>query len=235
MMATREPPLDALLRLGAAGPDCAEEDVVQMYKAARAYFREQLSAKPTRRVTALLTKYNDAGPRSAPWRAVSERVPGRPQDGRDGNRINRWELPEDHKFYSTRRDGLLVGIKYMFQTLSMDGAPPSPRELSECYMWLTGHEIGRGRFRDPIQLVGVSFEEILEKPRLITSGHLHPLDRGGRHLPENTSLMLKVSNDLQGSLTVEELLDKMEEILRRHGRTSERPQSAPPEGESPLR
>ena len=210
--------LDVLLRLGASGPNCSENNVLEMYSAARAYFREQLSGVPAKRVNALLTKYNDAGPRSAPWRPVSGRVPGRPQDGRDGNRINRWQLPEDHKFYSTRKNGVLVGIKYILQTLSMDGAPASPQELSHSYEWLTGCAIGPGQFRDPIQLVSVRMEDIIENPRLITSGHLTPLDRGGRHLPSNTSLMLKVSNDLQGNLTVEELLDKIHEILQRHGR-----------------
>ena len=218
MTTSRESHLDVLLRLGAAGPGCSEDDVLQMYRAAKGHFREQLSAAPDPHVRALLTKYNDAGPRSAPWRAVSERVPGRPQDGRDGNRINRWELPEDHKFYSTRRDGVLVGIKYILQTLSMDGAPESPQELSQSYSWLTGHDIGPGQFRDPIALVGVPLAEVIEHPRLITSGHLHPLDRGGRHVPANTSLMLKVSNDLQGNLTVEELLDMIQGILQRHGR-----------------
>ena len=193
-----------------------------MYRAARGHFRERLrlSGFPAKGVTKLLTKYNDAGPRSAPWRPVSERVPGRPQDGRDGNRINRWELPTDHKFYSTRKNGVLVGIKYILQTLSMDGAPESPDELSQSCEWLTAHAIGPGHFLDPIQLVGVRLADVIDDPRLITSGHLKPLDRGGRHLPANTSLMLKVSNDLQGNLTIEELLDKIQEILQRHGRIS---------------
>ena len=211
--------LDVLVRLGAAGPECSEQDVDAMYEAARGYFRQQLSAVPDSKVTALLTKYNDAGPRSAPWKPVSSRVPGRPQDGLDGNRINRWKLPKDHKFYSTRRDGKLVGIKYILQTLSMDGAPASPYELSESWRWLIGHNIGPGHFRDPIQLVGVSLQAVIESPRLITSGHLHPLDRGGRHTPANTSLMLKASNTLQGNLTVEELLDMIQGVLQRHGRT----------------
>ena len=218
MTKRRESHLDVLLRLGTAGPDCSEDDVVAMYPAARGYFREQLAAAPASRITALLTKYNDAGPRSAPWRAVSSRVPGRPQDGRDGNRINRWELPENHKSYSTKRDGILIGIKYLLQTLSMDGAPASPQELSQRYRWLTGHDIGPSQFRDPIQHVDVRLAEVIEHPRLITSGHIHPLDRGGRHVPANTSLMLKVSNDLQGNLTVEELLDMIQGILQRHGR-----------------
>lgn len=210
--------LDDLMQVGANGPDCSEDDVVAMYRAARGYFRQQLNFADRDRVAALLRKYNDAGPRSAPWRAVSSRVPGRPQDGRDGNRINRWNLPKDHKFYSTKRDGYLVAIKYIFQTLSMDGAPAASRNLSRTYRWLIGHEIAPGRFRDPIQLIGVSLSDVLEEPTLITSGHIQPLDCGGRHIPANTSLMLKVSNSLQGSLTVNALLDMMADILRRHGR-----------------
>lgn len=218
MTANSESHLDVLLRLGASSPNCSERNVLEMYSAARGHFRERLSGVPAKRVTALLTKYNDAGPRSAPWRPVSGRVPGRPQDGRDGNRINRWELPKNHKFYSTRKNGVLVGIKYILQTLSMDGAPTTPQELSHSYEWLTGHAIGPGQFRDPIQLVSVRLADVIENPRLITSGHLTPLDRGGRHHPANTSLMLKESNDLQGNLTLDELLDKIHEILQRHGR-----------------
>ena len=210
--------LDTLLRLGATGPECSEDDVVEMYRAARGYFRQQLVDASDTKVTALLTKYNDAGPRSAPWRAVSSRVPGRPQDGRDGNRINRWDLAEDHKFYSTKKDGLLVGIKDIIQTLSMDGAPVCSQELSQSYRWLTGHDIGPEQFKDPIKLVGVSLAEVLQTPRIITSGHLNPLDRGGRHVPANTSLMLKISNDLQGNLNVDELLEMIQGILQRHGR-----------------
>ena len=218
MTQSRESYLDILLRLGSAGPDCSENNVVKMYAAARGYFRQQLSDAPTSKVTALLTKYNDAGPRSAPWKAVSSRVPGRPQDGSDGNRIQRWKLPNNHKFYSTRKDGTLVGIKYILQTLSMDGAPVGSKDLSRSYRWLTGHGIGPGQFGDPIQLIGVSLAEVIKTPRLITSGHMNPLDRGGRHVPANTSLMLKTSNDLQGNLTVEELLDMIQGVLQRHGR-----------------
>ena len=32
MTRRRESPLDILLRLGAAGPDCSEDDVVRMYR-----------------------------------------------------------------------------------------------------------------------------------------------------------------------------------------------------------
>jgi hypothetical protein len=199
---------------------CTEEDIAVMYRAARSLFRALMRRAGFTEIAvrALLTKFNDAGPRSAPWKPVSSRVPGRPQDGRDGNRIRRWELPEDHKFYSTRIDGTLVAIKYIFQALSMSGAPVSPVEVSREFAWLVGHDIVPGAFRDPIQQSEVRFEDVATNPRIITSGHIVPLDRGGRHVPSNTSLMLKTSNDLQGNNTVDELLNLIQDILRRHGR-----------------
>ena len=84
--------------------------------------------------------------------------------------------------------------------------------------WLVGHAITPGAFRDPIQKIEVRLEDVANNPRIITSGHIVPLDRGGRHVPENTSLILKSSNDLQGNNTVAELLDLIQGILRRHGR-----------------
>lgn len=209
-----------IAQLAAGTPGINDSNIEAHYKAARLLFRALLrrAGHTEKAVTALLTKYNDAGPRSAPWKPVSSRVPGRPQDGKDGNRIKRWELPEDHKFYSSRIDGTLVAIKYIFQTLSMTGAPATPAEVSDAVAWLVGHPVRPGSFRDPIQQIEVSLAEVIENPRLITSGHIVPLDRGGRHLPENTSLLLKGSNDLQGNNTVEELLDLLYRILERHGR-----------------
>lgn len=195
-------------------------DVLVLYPNARALFRASLrrAGFDEANVRALLTKYNDAGPRSAPWKPVSGRVPGRPQDGKDGNRINRWELPEDHKFYSTQVDGTLVAIKYIFQTLSMTGAPAVPAPVSRAFEWLVGHEVRPGAFLDPIQRIEVALRDVVENPRIITSGHIVPLDRDGRHTPSNTSLLLKASNDLQGNNTVEELLALIHGILTRHGR-----------------
>ena len=74
MTRRRESHLDILLRLGAAGPDCSEDDVVRMYTAARGYFRQLLVDAPDSKVTALLTKYNDAGP-------YKRRSQNRPQSG----------------------------------------------------------------------------------------------------------------------------------------------------------
>src|SRR5262245_16144235 len=55
----------------------------------------------TRKARAMTTKFRDAGRRSPPWRPASARVPGRPQDGADGNRRNRWLFDENHKFWAT--------------------------------------------------------------------------------------------------------------------------------------
>lgn len=197
-----------------------DDDVRVLYGASRRLFRALLRRARFSEdaVKALLTKFNDAGPRSAPWKPASSKVPGRPQDGRDGNRIRRWELPKDHKFYATRVDGTLVAIKYVFQALSMSGAPETPPEVSRAFTWLVGHEILPGAFVDPIQRIDVSLRDVTVNPRLITSGHIVPLDRGGRHVPQNTSLILKTSNDLQGNHTIDELLQLIEDILRRHGR-----------------
>jgi hypothetical protein len=45
-----------------------------------------------------------------------------------------------------------------------------------------------------------------------------PLNRSGKHEPANAFLMLARSNQLQGDLTVDELLNLMEQILLRHHR-----------------
>ena len=169
------------------------------------------------RIKALRTKFRDAGRRSAPWQATSSVVPGRPQDGDDGNRINRWLLPSDHKFYATEVIATLVEVKYYFQCLSMEGAPPlPPNTIQDKFDWLLGHSIVPGCYLDPIQLLPINFTQVLQEPRLIQSGHLHPLDRGGVHHPTNTFLMLARSNQLQGNLTIEELLDLMRYIVAAH-------------------
>ena len=56
----------------------------------------------------------------------------------------------------------------------------------------------------------------MEDARTIQSGHLYPLDRGGRHIPQNAFLMLHRSNQLQGNLTLDELVTLMNEIVKRH-------------------
>jgi hypothetical protein len=163
---------------------------------------------------ALTTKFRDAGRRSAPWKPASSKVPGRPQDGSDGNRINRWLMPEDHKFYANEIDATLVEIKYYLQAFSMLNAPKSQYDIKNIFTpWLVKHEIVPGAYRDPVQRIQINFIEFINEPRLIQSGHLDPLDRDGRHVPENTYLMLYRSNQIQGNMKMEELIDLMTKIV----------------------
>lgn len=189
-----------------------------------ALFRELMvnDGHDGRQLTRLTTKFRDAGRRSAPWRPTSSRVPGRPQDGSDGNRINRWLLPPDHKFYADEVTATLVEVRFFFQALSMDNAPDiQNNELQDSLLWLIGHRVEPGIYRDPIQIIPIDINDIVEDARIIQSGHLVPLDRGGRHEPNNAFLMLKTSNSLQGNLTLDELLNLMGQILARHQQRSE--------------
>ncbi len=177
----------------------------------------------SRAVKAIATKFRDAGRRSPPWRPASGRVPGRPQDGTDGNRQPRWNFPPEHKFYADEVTATLVEVRYFWQLLSMKNAPSLPQNtLQDSFTWLTKHRIEPDAYQDPIQLISIDIFEVAENPRLIQSGHLIPLDRGGRHEPSNTFLILASSNQLQGNLTLEELLDLMQHILERHGRVAKR-------------
>ena len=208
-----------LRAIGLRGPDLDEHDVREAMKLARNLFRTvcKRDGYEKRSTTALLTKFTDAGRRSAPWKPASSKVPGRPQDGADGNRIKRWLLDPGHKFYATEVDATLVEIKYIFQALSMRDAP-SVADATELgtWSWLVPSPATPGSFSDPIRLDSIDFETFATNPRIITSGHIDPLDRTGSHEHSNTSLMLKSSNDLQGSLQINELLDEIWEIGRRH-------------------
>ena len=198
----------------------SEYDVQALIKLSTAMFRQACTANgyPDNKVRALTTKFRDAGRRSAPWKPTSSRVPGRPQDGSDGNRINRWLLPDDHKFYATEIIATLVEVKYILQTLSMSNAPDiSKFNISEAFTpWLLEHSLVPGNYLDPVQLTQLDFNEVIQAPKGIQSGHIFPLDRGGVHHPENTFLMLFRSNQIQGNLTVEELLELMRSIVDRH-------------------
>ena len=166
----------------------------------------------------IVTKFRDAGRRSAPWMATSSIVPGRPQDGADGNRTSRWLLPIDHKFHASEITATLVEVKYFLQAFSMGNAPDI-RYLgfSELFSpWLLEHPISPNLYLDPIQLTIIDFQMFMNEPRSIQSGHIFPLDRGGRHHYHNTFLMLFRSNQLQGNLTVEELLQLMQTITASH-------------------
>jgi hypothetical protein len=206
-------------RLGSTGSSMPTGDVRTIIAALPVAFRQLLvqNGFDATRAKALTTKFRDAGRRSAPWRVFSKRVAGRPQDGADGNRINRWLLPEDHKFYANERDATLVEIKYYLQTLSMTGAPVvSNAQFRSAFTWLVGHDVEPGLYEDPITLEPIDFQSFLDEPRTVTSGHIFPLDRGGRHVPDNTFLQLKKINDLQGNNTVDELLLLIDAIVRRH-------------------
>lgn len=177
-----------------------------------------LAAKfDARQLTRVTTKLRDAGRRSPPWKPTSSKVPGRPQDGSDGNRILRWKLKKGHKFYADEMTATLTEVKYYLQLLSMNDAPPLPEKtIQTSFGWLLEHDVVPGYYLDPIQLIPISLKEIIADARKIQSGHLHPLDRGGKHEPSNAFLMLARSNQLQGNLTIEELIDLMAEIVKRH-------------------
>lgn len=211
--------LDEIASLAKKRLKATTPEVVRLWRLVKALANELLinaGFNPVG-IRAMHTKFNDAGRRSAPWRAFSGRVAGRPQDGADGNRILRWLLDPKHKFYATEQEATLVQIRYYLQMLSMDGAPPLPRQdLTTCFHWLVGHDVLPGAYQDPIQLIPIPLKKFLDNPRSITSGHLIPLDRKGRHVPSNAYLMLKESNSLQGNLTMDELIELMRNIVKRH-------------------
>jgi hypothetical protein len=99
----------------------------------------------------------------------------------------------------------------------MSNAPAVPSEKFNIeFSWLTGFKIEPGSYQDPVTLMPVDFFEVVAEPRNITSGHIYPLDRGGKHVPENTFLITRTANMLQGNNTVPELLEIMEGIVARH-------------------
>jgi len=101
--------------------------------------------------------------------------------------------------------------------LSFKNAPPVNNEIFEkSFKWLLENDIKPDNYLDPIQLISIDMNDVINEARLIQSGHLFPLDRGGRHEPNNTFLMLARSNQLQGNLSVDELLKLMEHIITRH-------------------
>ncbi len=173
-----------------------------------------------RKITALTTKFRDAGRRSAPWQPTSKKVPGRPQDGKDGNRINRWLMDKNHKFYATELDATLVEIKYYLQAFSMENAPTTDHlniSIKKIFNpWLIEHEVKPGLYKDPLLRVNIDFKKFIDDPSDIQSGHLIPLDRGGKHELRNTFLMLKRSNIIQGNLKINEVLNLMEKIVKEH-------------------
>lgn len=197
----------------------SDEEVKALIKVSTFWFRESCirAEFPEDKVKALTTKFRDAGRRSAPWKPASSKVPGRPQDGGDGNRISRWLMDPNHKYYANELDATLVEVKYMLQAMSMLGAPNPIFPVGNLFTpWLVEHPVSPDEYRDPVQIIPISFNEVLNDPRTIQSGHLIPLDRGGKHHPDNTFLMIARSNQLQGNMKVAELLELMEQIVKRH-------------------
>ena len=199
---------------GISVPDV--RDLIKRMGLAFKFLLEDAGADPIA-VRAIRTKFRDAGRRSAPWRPTSSRVPGRPQDGANGNRINRWRLPEEHKFYATETEATLVEVKYYLQALSMENSPALPDgTIQNSFGWMVEQAVEPGRYYDPIQLVPIDMNAFLQDRRLVQSGHLMPLDRGGKHVPENAFLMLARSNTIQGNLTLNELISLLVKIVDRH-------------------
>lgn len=211
--------LALLKKLATKKFDVSVQDVRLMIAAITNFTCDHLVAAgfDRRGVRAICTKFRDAGRRSPPWKPASGRVPGRPQDGADGNRRPRWHFEKTHKFYADEITATLVEVRYYLQTLSMTGAPPLPaNSIQDSFEWLAGHRIVPGAYLDPLQFVPVELSEFIKDRRYVESGHIIPLDRGGRHKPDNAFLCLRSSNRLQGNLTMDELLDLMKRILDKH-------------------
>jgi len=165
---------DRILELSHHGNSVSVEDVRVLIKDVTAYFRNEILLNTEdkdiqfakKQITKLSTKFRDAGRRSPPWTAASSIVPGRPQDGEDGNRRSRWQFEANHKFYASEIDATLIEIKYFLQTLSMEGAPASlDARVGSAFIWLTGHNITPGEYLDPIQLIPISFNDFFNDAR----------------------------------------------------------------------
>jgi hypothetical protein len=208
-----------LKKLASKGPKVTVDEVRQMISAMTTFACEHLTGAGFDPVAirAIATKFRDAGRRSPPWRPASGKVPGRPQDGADGNRRSRWLFGTDHKFYADEVTATLVELRYYLQMLSMQNAPPLPKDsFQDSFVWLTGHRIVPGAYVDPLQRDPIDLKKFMEDRRYVESGHIVPLDRGGRHDPSNAFLCLRDSNRIQGSLTMEELMNLMKRIIDRH-------------------
>lgn len=200
------------------GPSSADGDVTAVMEVMPPFFRATVigagHTKPS--VDKVVTKFRDAGRRTPPTKQFSSVGPGRPQNAADGNRTLRWLLPSGHKYFATKRDAELVEIRYYLQALSLDDAPRiEDSQIRNAFWWLLNHEVAPGEYRDPILLRPISFKEFLRNPGTMTSGHFIPLNRGGRHEPSNTFLMLARSNTMQNDLTFDEFLAVIADIQLR--------------------
>jgi hypothetical protein len=220
MSPTSRPLLDTVCKLGTRGKGISVAEARSLISAITRLFAATMidAGHDGRQITRITTKFRDAGRRSPPWKPASSRVPGRPQDGADGNRTLRWLLDKKHKFYADELQGTLVEVKYYLQALSMEGAPKFPEGTIQAvfHPWLIEHSVEAGQYLDPVQRIPINLHDVVNDARTIQSGHFVPLDRGGRHEPSNAFLMLARSNQLQGNLTLDELLRLMETIVARH-------------------
>lgn len=201
-----------------------------MIRAISALFTQAMTqhGHDPRQIRRITTKFRDSGRRSPPWKPASSIVPGRPQHGADGNRINRWLMEEGHKFYADEVTATLVEVRYFLQALSMTNAPVLPSGIMrDGFSWLVEHPVKPGAYFDPIQLIPIELQDVVTNARVIQSGHLLPLDRGGRHVPKNAYLMLERSNQLQGNQTVDEMVALMQKIVARHQERRLRESRAP--------
>lgn len=221
--------VDAVCALGQHGEAMTDEDVTSLMELMPKIFRAvtEPAGYSKRAVQAVIVKFRDAGRRTPPTRQFSSILPGRPQTGADGNRTRRWLLPSGHKYFALQRDAELVEIRYYLQALSMDGAPRLGHpQFENAFWWLLGHEVLPGEYRDPIFMRPIGFKEFLQSPKVITSGHLNPLGRGGRHEPSNTYLMLARSNTMQNDLTFDEFLALIADIQIRQAAVGVFPDSS---------
>ena len=151
--------LENISRLAQFKFDISEEQVRVLISEITSVFSQSCSdfGYDKRQILRITTKMRDAGRRSPPWKPTSSRVPGRPQDGSDGNRIKRWLMTADHKFYAHEIDATLVEVKYYLQLLSMDDAPELPENtIQEAFDWLVEHKVAPDYYLDPIQLIPIS-------------------------------------------------------------------------------
>lgn len=210
--------LEDIVTLGQAGPQMSDADVETIMEKIPRFFRAHCTEAgyDKKKVNAVVTKFRDSGRRTPPTSAFSMKGPGRPKNGADGNRTLRWKLPSDHKFYAVKRDAELVEIKYYLEALSFEEAPEIEHPgAAGAFTWLLGHELRSGEYKDPILLRSPNFKVFLQTPRLMTSGHLVPLARGGKHQPDNTYLMLDRANTMQNDLTFDEFMAVIDDILNR--------------------
>ena len=79
---------DDIKKLALLEYNISVDEVEQLIKLMSSLFKTLLlsAGYEERKIRAIITKFRDAGRRSAPWKPTSSRIPGRPQDGKDGNK-----------------------------------------------------------------------------------------------------------------------------------------------------